>query len=278
MNQIQQSTIQEIVTLHQEIAGHLKISLEKAIKIGELLTEQKESLKHGQFTPWIKDNLPFTDRTARNYMRLYHARDKLKTERVSDLNEAYRLLEAPIIHLKKEKIRRKIENQKAELEYCKTHKEEIQRERPIGTIKKGTLPCGWASETVITGYMNGLPFSSTRCIDPEYFKLEPGEAPKELQSLMSFEIANQLDCAKYNLMRSTTACKKLTENYGQDDIVGAYKLNWNEGIKYLYPEIQKSYSELKKHIKKFEKLMDRIESNQTNKGDNHERKTASSNL
>ena len=95
MNQIQQSTIQEIVALHNEIDGHLRMSLEKAIRIGELLTEQKDSLKHGEFTPWIKDNLPFTDRTARNYMRLYKQKDRLKTETVSDLKSAYQLIFDP---------------------------------------------------------------------------------------------------------------------------------------------------------------------------------------
>ena len=86
---------EEIVTLHQEIIGHLKQSLEKAIRIGQLLSEQKESLKHGQFTPWLKGNVPFSDRTARNYMRLWHERDRIKTESVSDLSSAYVLLTEP---------------------------------------------------------------------------------------------------------------------------------------------------------------------------------------
>jgi len=92
MNHLEQSKIREMVTLHQEIVGHLRQSLEKAIRLGELLTEQKASLKHGEFTGWIKDNLPFTDRTARNYMRLYRERYRLKTETVSDLKSAYLLV------------------------------------------------------------------------------------------------------------------------------------------------------------------------------------------
>ena len=84
--------VNEIIALHNEIVGHLKQSLEKAIQIGELLTEQKQSLKHGEFTKWVKENLPFTDRTARNYMRLHRERNRLKTETVSDLKGAYALL------------------------------------------------------------------------------------------------------------------------------------------------------------------------------------------
>jgi hypothetical protein len=86
--------VQEIGKLHSEIIGHLKTSLEKAIRIGELLSEQKASLKHGQFTTWIEGNLSFTDRTARNYMRLHREKDRLKTETVSDLKSAYKLLES----------------------------------------------------------------------------------------------------------------------------------------------------------------------------------------
>ncbi len=92
MSDLEKSRIDKIKTLHQEIAGHLKLSLEKAIKIGELLTEQKTSLKHGGFTTWINANMPFTDRTARNYMRLYRGRDELKTETISDLKTAYGFL------------------------------------------------------------------------------------------------------------------------------------------------------------------------------------------
>ena len=86
---------QEIISLHQEITSHLKTSLQMAIRVGQLLTEQKESLGHGHFTPWIKEHLPFKERTARNYMRLYRERDRLKTATVTDLGAAYKLLSPP---------------------------------------------------------------------------------------------------------------------------------------------------------------------------------------
>lgn len=92
---IDKTRVQEIVRLHSEVANHLKQTLEKAIKIGLLLTEQKQVLRHGEFTPWLEANIPFTDRTARNYMRLYRERDKLKTETVSGLKTAYALLAPP---------------------------------------------------------------------------------------------------------------------------------------------------------------------------------------
>ncbi len=89
---IDKSRAAEIRRLHGELAIAMRVTLDKAIEIGRLLTEQKEETGHGDFTAWIEANMPFTDRTARNYMRAYRNRDKLKTESVSDLSGAYRLL------------------------------------------------------------------------------------------------------------------------------------------------------------------------------------------
>ena len=56
--------IEEICGLHEEIQGHAKSILQKAIRIGELLVEQKQRLQHGKFGSWIEENLPFHVRTA----------------------------------------------------------------------------------------------------------------------------------------------------------------------------------------------------------------------
>jgi hypothetical protein len=63
--------------------------------MGHLLSEQKAGLKHGEFIPWVKANLPFAERTARNYMRCHRERDRLKTATVADLKSVYRLLAKP---------------------------------------------------------------------------------------------------------------------------------------------------------------------------------------
>jgi hypothetical protein len=91
-NTVRADRAPRIIALHEEIAGHLKASFEKAVEIGKLLAEQKASLAHGAFTTWVRNHLPFTARTARNYMALYRARELLKTENVSDLTSAYRLV------------------------------------------------------------------------------------------------------------------------------------------------------------------------------------------
>jgi hypothetical protein len=87
--------VSEIVALHGEIVTAARTSLDKAIRIGELLAAQKASMKHGQWLPWIKENLPFAEVTAQRYMRCYVRRDELKSVTVTDLGDAYHLLSAP---------------------------------------------------------------------------------------------------------------------------------------------------------------------------------------
>ena len=75
---LEKTTIDQIVTLHNQIVADLKRSLDSAIQIGQLLAEQKENLNHGEFGPWIKANLPFTDRTA-SYTFAGETREELLT-------------------------------------------------------------------------------------------------------------------------------------------------------------------------------------------------------
>jgi|WetSurMetagenome_2_1015567.scaffolds.fasta_scaffold109152_1 hypothetical protein len=94
-NEVTSGVVSEVNRLHAEIAADLKMTLEKVLRIGELLYQQKAAMKHGEFIPWMKANLTFTDRTARNYMKMWRQRDRLKTEGISDLTGAYKMIEPP---------------------------------------------------------------------------------------------------------------------------------------------------------------------------------------
>lgn len=85
----------QLATLHSEVMASLRTSLEKAIQIGEILAEVKRTLPHGEFTPFLA-TLPFSDRTARNYIGVYNNRKMIKTEGLSDLNQVYEFLKAPL--------------------------------------------------------------------------------------------------------------------------------------------------------------------------------------
>ena len=95
MNEIEKSRVTEIQQLHAEIGGYLKMTLDKAIRIGELLTAQKTECGHGNWIPWIENNLPFSERLVRDYVRFYDRREELKTARVADLSQARRFLNPP---------------------------------------------------------------------------------------------------------------------------------------------------------------------------------------
>jgi hypothetical protein len=94
MNKIETNYIRQIIKLHEQVQTNLNKTLNDAIRIGELLTLKKQELGHGNFGNWIKSSLPFTDRTARNYIKVYSNQNELKMESVSDLKGAYKLLKA----------------------------------------------------------------------------------------------------------------------------------------------------------------------------------------
>ena len=89
--------VSEIVALHGQILTTARTTLDLAIRIGELLATQKASLKHGEWLPWQKDNLPFNQTTASNYMRLFSNRGKLATIANLELTDAYKMLAEPAL-------------------------------------------------------------------------------------------------------------------------------------------------------------------------------------
>ena len=87
------ATVREIKRLYRDLTTLYNMSLAKAIEIGKLLQQQKDDLGHGQWLPWV-DKLPFSRRSATNYISLYKHRAELKRARVADLdlNAAYKVL------------------------------------------------------------------------------------------------------------------------------------------------------------------------------------------
>lgn len=87
---IEKNTISRINDLHNQFTRLLKKSLNLALEIGKELYQIKESLPHGEFTSWIKNNLELTPRTARNYLKLHNNRDRLQG--VDSITDAYKML------------------------------------------------------------------------------------------------------------------------------------------------------------------------------------------
>jgi len=63
----------DIVAAHNDVLAFEAKATERAIGAGKLLIEAKDSLKHGQWLPWLKANFAFSERTAQRYIRLAEA-------------------------------------------------------------------------------------------------------------------------------------------------------------------------------------------------------------
>jgi hypothetical protein len=122
--------VKQICALHIECEGLARQTFDKAIIIGGLLAEAKADLGHGEWLPFVQANLPFTDRTARNYMRLHERRGELKSETVSDLTGAYRMLTEPkppeISGEETAEVKRLLGSLKSNLEDVQSNLEDVQ--------------------------------------------------------------------------------------------------------------------------------------------------------
>ncbi len=82
----------EIARLHGEITSRAHDIITDSIQIGKLLTQAKDRLHHGEWLPWVRKSLPFSERTARVYMRIFRERDRIKSAAAADLRSALRLI------------------------------------------------------------------------------------------------------------------------------------------------------------------------------------------
>ncbi len=113
------SVREEITKLHQDVLIHLEAALHKGIRIGGKLAGLQSQLKHSRnYENWINANLPFSTRTARDYVSLYKNRELIEHESdadrlsiraalklISDTAKAVTPLETPICLLDVEPIK-----------------------------------------------------------------------------------------------------------------------------------------------------------------------------
>lgn len=78
----------EINSEHENCNIAILDGLQHAIKAGELLLQAKELVNHGEWLPWLKSNVSFSERTAQNYMRVFQRKNEIleKSATVADLS------------------------------------------------------------------------------------------------------------------------------------------------------------------------------------------------
>ncbi len=237
MKPLQLTQADRLRQIHSEIMGAAKMVLEKAIEAGGILLEVKAGLPHGDFTAWVETNAGFSIRTAQRYMKIFEHREELKNDSVSLLADAHKMLENPIMELKRESIKQRNKKLAEQIAYAKENP-------PVsGTVEYGKGGYGWDCKFIITGHMNGFPLIHTECIDPEYHRLKSGEASYEITRRVHEAVAG-LESAARALQQIMKECGGITD--------GMYDLDWNEGVKYLKPELEKALSDLRTVVSSME--------------------------
>jgi hypothetical protein len=59
---------EQINEQHRLAIQHRDLAIEHAVKAGRMLLSVKASMPHGEFLPWLQNNVQFTARTAQRYM------------------------------------------------------------------------------------------------------------------------------------------------------------------------------------------------------------------
>ena len=80
----------EVNRLHAEIQTIMIDAVNKAIRAGQLLSELKLRVGHGNWRQWAETNLHFSYRTARRYLYIYLHREKLSE--VKTIHQAEKIL------------------------------------------------------------------------------------------------------------------------------------------------------------------------------------------
>ena len=76
----------EINDAHALAMVHAGEAMNNALRCGDLLTKAKATAKHGQWLPWLRQNIAFSERTAQSYMRLAGKFGPDKRNAVADLS------------------------------------------------------------------------------------------------------------------------------------------------------------------------------------------------
>lgn len=79
-----------IETITEEIIFYKNVGGQAVIEIGRRLTEAKAQLKHGEWLPWLREKVEFSETSAQNFMRI--AREYGNTHLVGDLGASKALV------------------------------------------------------------------------------------------------------------------------------------------------------------------------------------------
>ena len=68
----------EINDSHAQAILHAGEAMNHALRCGDLLIKAKGTVQHGNWLPWLRQNIAFSDRTAQGYMRIAQRGSRLQ--------------------------------------------------------------------------------------------------------------------------------------------------------------------------------------------------------
>jgi Protein of unknown function (DUF3102) len=86
----------EIRSAHAGVQAAAQVAAEHAITAGNGLIEAKALLKHGEWLPWLKEHVGFSERTAQMYMKI--VRLGFKSATVADIGLKVAARALSVIH------------------------------------------------------------------------------------------------------------------------------------------------------------------------------------
>ena len=127
-----------IETITEEIIFYKNVGGQAVIEIGRRLTEAKAQLKHGEWLPWLREKVEFSETSAQNFMRI--AREYGNTHLVGDLgaSKALVLLALPASERENFASEKHLVNgeEKSVSEMSKRELEEAIRQRKIAELDR----------------------------------------------------------------------------------------------------------------------------------------------
>lgn len=126
-----------IETITEEIIFYKNVGGQAVIEIGRRLTEAKSQLKHGEWLPWLREKVEFSETSAQNFMRI--AREYGNSHLVGDLgaSKALVLLALPASERENFASEKHLVNgeEKSVSEMSKRELEEAIRQRKLAELK-----------------------------------------------------------------------------------------------------------------------------------------------
>lgn len=80
---------------HDQAQQAFTSAVEHAVRCGELLTEAKAGVPHGEWLPWLAENFPASEDTAQAYMRLAANAERVRYLEVTSIRAALAELAEP---------------------------------------------------------------------------------------------------------------------------------------------------------------------------------------